>query len=159
MTKYSEIWKPITGFDNSYQISNLGNVKSKSCLIRHYTGLGGYPSVNLWKNGKQKAHYVHRLVALHFLTKKGNVVNHIDENKLNCNASNLEWVTQSQNVLHSYEKHSTRKTIVQVVNGTNEITEWESITQASKNGYSRAGIAMCLRGVRKTHKNSTWKIK
>lgn len=48
---------------------------------------------------------VHRLVGIHFLgtPKKGWQINHKDNNKLNNNVSNLEWVTQSENIRHSFD--------------------------------------------------------
>ena len=53
----------------------------------------------------KKRFFVHRLVALHFCEGANDelVVNHIDGNKLNNTATNLEWVTRSQNDLHAYK--------------------------------------------------------
>lgn len=52
----------------------------------------GYERMTLYKNGKKTYESVHRLVALAFCNKPEgcNVVNHLDENKLNNNANNLE---------------------------------------------------------------------
>lgn len=64
----------------------------------------GYRRVTLYAPIK-KRFFIHRLVALHFCEGANDelVVNHIDGNKLNNAATNLEWVTHSQNDLHAYK--------------------------------------------------------
>ncbi len=99
-----EIWKDIKDFENLYQISNLGRVKSKKTnKIRHLILYGNYYTVTLSKNGKSTLKRVHRLVAENFISNPNNynIVNHIDKNKLNNNISNLEWCTQKENVNHT----------------------------------------------------------
>jgi hypothetical protein len=64
----------------------------------------GYNSVCLSKGNKKKTYNVHTLVAEHFLDKppiRNYVVNHKDENKLNNNLSNLEYITYRDNTLYS----------------------------------------------------------
>lgn len=63
----------------------------------------GYLIVSLRKQGKRKNHYVHRLVAMAFVENPDSkkYINHIDFNKHNNNASNLEWCTQKENTNHS----------------------------------------------------------
>lgn len=60
--------------------------------------------VDLYKSGKRQCLLLHRLVAITFLPNpnKYEVVNHIDRDKTNCDVSNLEWCSQSYNILHSY---------------------------------------------------------
>lgn len=101
----SEEWKDIEGFEGKYQISNLGRVRSmprfnnsallKGSLIKGHLQNNGYLSVSLGG----KSFLLHRLVAKAFCAgyMKGLVVNHIDENKQNNNADNLEWVTPEYN--------------------------------------------------------------
>lgn len=74
------------------------NVKEK---ITH-VGKAGYYQVHIKTPNKSKMYTVHRLVAKYFVPnpKKYNVVHHIDGNKLNNNYKNLEWTTQSQNILY-----------------------------------------------------------
>lgn len=69
-----------------------------------------YLSISVWdkNSGFARPFFVHRLVAYQYcnLTVKnlsGLVVNHIDGNPYNNNASNLEWVTQKENILKYYE--------------------------------------------------------
>lgn len=113
-----EIWKDIEEYEGIYQVSNLGRVKSvdrldgsnhrlkgkiKSTSIRP----NGYENVILFKNSKRKGHSVHRLVAQAFISNTDNKpeVNHIDENKTNNQASNLEWVTAKENMNHGTRTH------------------------------------------------------
>ena len=105
-----EIWKSILGYENLYEISNLGNVKSlnynhtgkpKLLAFKHHKS--GYLTVMLCNNGVNKNKSVHVLVAEAFIENSNNCpcVNHIDGNKQNNNVLNLEWVTYSQNTQHA----------------------------------------------------------
>lgn len=114
-----EIWKDILGFENYYQISNFGNVRSKDRLVKSKNNsfakkigkikkaaiTNGYKTVLLSKENTEKGIGIHRLVALHFIPNPLNKkeVNHIDDNKLNNDLSNLEWATSSENSKHSYD--------------------------------------------------------
>lgn len=102
------IWKDIDGFENYYQVSNTGLIKSKRRIIscnnykrvhkEHIIKFGNngtnYLFVYLWKNNKSYRYYVHRLVAKHFIDNPNNYteVNHKDKNTKNNNCSNLEWI-------------------------------------------------------------------
>lgn len=70
-------------------------------------GKDGYYQIQLQVNGKSKFVRVHRLIADNFLsttkTDINNHVNHIDGNKLNNKVSNLEWVSNGDNIKHAYE--------------------------------------------------------
>lgn len=112
-----ERWKPVNGFEGSYEISNRGVVKSVPRVVQRttsvYTRRGrllklgsieGYPAAFLWKDGKQYARLVHRMVAEAFIRNPKNKpeVNHKDGNKRNNRKKNLEWSTTSGNHLHAY---------------------------------------------------------
>lgn len=96
-----EEYKMINGFEGLYSVSNLGRVYShirNKVLAIRLDGVG-YPAVRL----KGKNHSTHRLVATQFVKgyTPGLVVNHIDENKQNNKASNLEWCSYQQNTEYS----------------------------------------------------------
>ncbi|MCT0449375.1 NUMOD4 motif-containing HNH endonuclease [Lactococcus lactis] len=105
-----EIWKDVKGYEGLYQVSNLGQLKSlarkvpnnrpvKEKIIKLNRTTNGYMQVRLYQHGKTKTVRIHRLVAEHFL--KGFLpefdVNHIDENKSNNCADNLELSTHKEN--------------------------------------------------------------
>lgn len=107
----TEEWKDIEGYENLYQVSNLGRVKSlgngksnKSKLKIMKTNLNhkGYPMISLCKDGKSKGYSVHRLVAQAFIPNPDNLpqINHKDEDKTNNRVENLEWCTNEYN--HNY---------------------------------------------------------
>ena len=73
----------------------------------------GYKVVTLSKNGKRKSYLVHRLVAMAFIDNplQKETVNHIDGNKLNNSAENLEWATQKEQKVHAIEMGLASKNI------------------------------------------------
>lgn len=99
----NEIWKDIPGYEGKYEVSNLGRVRSlkfnKTKILKQDTNKRGYKRVNLYKNGKKKNYWVHRLVAIAFISNPNNYkeVNHKDENTSNNNVKNLEWCTREYN--------------------------------------------------------------
>ena len=103
-----EIWKDISGFEGLYRVSNTGKVFSarKNKTLQGKIDRYGYQCVVLW-DGKNNYRTIHRLVADAFVPKKSgcNVVNHLDCNKQNNNASNLEWTTVQGNTKHAYENN------------------------------------------------------
>jgi hypothetical protein len=102
----NEIWKDVIGYEGLYQVSNFGNVKSKNKLLKPGLGKIGYLTVVLSKNGITKCYAVHKLVAIlfHNHTPCGYniVINHIDFNKQNNNANNIELTTNRQNTNHKH---------------------------------------------------------
>lgn len=94
-----------------------------------------YPCVTLTNDdGKRSAQKIHRLVALTFLgAPTGNVVNHIDGNRANFDLTNLEWVTQKENVKHAVHSGIRRMTTVQIKNEfTDAIEVYPSVAEASR---------------------------
>lgn len=100
--------RKIKGYDH-YWITESGRVWSsfiregKGRWIKASTNSKGYLYVYLSKHGKVKALRVNRLVALEFIDNPNNLpqVNHLDQNKLNNEKSNLVWCTNSENKQHS----------------------------------------------------------
>lgn len=164
-----EVWCDVPDYEGMYQVSNTGKVKSLSRIIKTSNGKlyhrkenilkpfyekRGYMRVKLCKNGTEKMFCVHRLVATCFIPNVYNreQVNHIDGNKTNNNASNLEWCTNEQNMKHAWEcglrEHRKRK--VRCLNN-NEV--YSSIKEASLTlNIVESGISNVVRGVRKHYK-------
>ena len=111
-----EIWKDIPDYEGLYQVSNLGRVKSLKRVVYRSSGYlktvrerilkagidgCGYLIVRLSKDGKGKTFAVHKLVAIAFLNHipcgLKEVVDHIDNNKLNNKVENLQLTTQRHN--------------------------------------------------------------
>lgn len=96
-----EIWKNIPGFENLYQISNLGRIKSLKTKRILKVGLGaeGYYRCTLITEEKKMPYMIHRLVALSFIHNPENLplVHHINHNKLDNRIENLEWVSRKDN--------------------------------------------------------------
>ena len=126
-------WRPVTGFEGYYEVSNLGDVRSVEREVRedaprvlagrvrkpHVTPFG-YLRLQLTREAAKTNVFVHRLVADAFVPKvEGKPeVNHKDGDKLNNRAENLEWATRSENNQHAYEtglNRSQAKYVVQCV--------------------------------------------
>lgn len=100
-----ETYKPIPRYPR-YEVSDAGNIKNKQTGHVLHPGIksNGYQIVVLSNDGKRKTEHVHKLVAETFCDKSSDamVVNHIDGNKTNNSARNLEWCTSSDNNRHAY---------------------------------------------------------
>ena len=91
-----------------YQISDKGRIKNpKGKILKGICDPSGYRRVSL---GKSK-YSIHLLVAQVFLPNFYNkpFVNHKDHDKSNCKLYNLEWVTQSENMIAAVNHYSSKK--------------------------------------------------
>ena len=179
MFNIEEIWKDIKGFENYYQVSNLGRVKSKFRIIERidgknirkeekilnpYTSKKGYLMVDLSVYGKRvrKTIAVHRLVAIAFISNIENKpqINHIDGDKTNNRIDNLEWCTNKENQhhaiingLHTFD--SLEKPIAMMDELGNVIKIYKSSREARRDGYIHASSV--ANGKRKTCGGYYWK--
>ena len=99
-----ERWSQIP--NTHYSISSEGRVRNdKTNKMKSMDSTSdGYYKVDLYSNGKRTSVRVHRLVAEAFIPNPNELpqINHIDGNKENNNINNLEWVNNSQNMIHAY---------------------------------------------------------
>ena len=158
-----EIWKDIAGWEGLYQVSTCGRVKSlkygKERILKSGKGGIGYLTVGLSIESRTFSKSVHRLVAIAFVPNPDNKpqVNHNDENKLNNNVNNLEWVTAKENsnygsrIKRISEKNSKP---IKVIYRDNTYEIWESATIFAReygNGVKEKKIVEVLKGRNKTH--------
>jgi len=124
----NEIWKNVIDYEGIYQISNLGNLKNikTNKILKVNNKKEKYLNVSLYKNGKQKTFYIHRLIALIFIPNphKLPMINHIDGNKQNNDILNLEWCTNRENTSHYYSNKSNKLRGAFYIKETNR---WKSI--------------------------------
>ena len=177
-----EIWKPIKGFEEFYEISNYGRIRSldrviiqkgkfgqdtnhiyKGKIVKLFVYKDGYARVGLHKNGEMKTYSVHRLVGEHFLEKKPgkDCINHLDCNKANNNVNNLEWCTQSENIQYAYDNRTKipphQKKISQYDMAGNLIQVWESMAEAARSlGLQQSNISKVCLGKRSQTGGYKW---
>ena len=98
-----ESWKPVSGFEGRYEVSDAGHVRSllrRKVMLKPGRGSSdGRPIVFLYAGGAASKRYVHDLVAQEFIGPKppGHVVRHKDDDPWNNAASNLLYGTPAQN--------------------------------------------------------------
>lgn len=107
-----EDWKTLSNYPD-YEVSSLGRVRrvtpttarpNGGLLKQHAHHRCGYMNVRVSTGGVPKNKLVHDLVAQEFLGVRpdGFHINHIDGDKANNAAGNLEYVTPLANVHHAY---------------------------------------------------------
>lgn len=178
----NEIWKDIPNYEGIYQVSNLGNVRSityqgtpKIRVLKIKYHHSGYSMVTLCKNKIHKNIYIHVLVAKCFISNplKKPCVNHIDGNKSNNNVSNLEWVTHSENTIHSINKlnhppfsakgklganHHSSKPILQYSLDGEFLKRWDCMSDVQRElNVKVCSIVNCASGRQKTSHGYIWK--
>lgn len=142
--------------DNGHILT--GSVKNKT----------GYVEMCLYDEN-HKPHYclLHRLVAEAFCERPDGAdeVNHIDGNKQNNRADNLEWVTRAENLKHAFEtglmpNDATPKAVLATSMETGEQLVFSSIYRAARFlGISQGNICMCCKGLRPYAGGYYWEYK
>ena len=192
-TSMNEVWKDIKGYEGLYLVSNKGRIKSlerivirkngrkqtirkngrkqtiRERILKQQTDKDGYLLVTLCNgSGKMKTFKVHRLVceAFHKKVKNQSEVNHINEDKLDNRACNLEWVTRKGNC-----NHGTRNARIGMANVKNKskpvgqytrdgelVKIWQSASEVYRQlGFSFKNISAVALGKRKTAYGYVWK--
>ena len=162
-----ETFVKIEGFEK-YEVSNLGKVRNikSGRMLKPHLNHNGYLKHHLYRHDKQKELFLHRILAIAFIDNPGKKpqVNHIDENKLNNDLSNLEWCTGRENLVHGTrtkrvaEKLS--KKVIQLDLNDSVLNEFESMVQAEQEtGVSRRNISSCCNGKRKSAGRFKWRKK
>ena len=165
-----EIWKDIEGYEGYYMVSNLGNVKSlnyngtdKEGILKPYDMGYDYLYVKLYKDGKKKWYRIHRLVATAFCENPHEFkeVNHIDEDRTNNCADNLEWCSREYN--NNYGTRNQRvaeklsKPVIAINKKTGLILEFSSAHEAErKTGIDPGNIIRCCKGKRNSAGGFYW---
>jgi hypothetical protein len=160
-----EIWRDIIGYKGSYQVSNLGRVKSldritKRCdgNIRHFRGRiirqggikKGYNIVQLSEDGKVRGYAAHRLVAEAFIPnpESKKEINHKNGIKTDNRVENLEWSSRSENNLHAFRKLDKKAPWTGKFGENNPHSK--PIIQLTKDGEFLAEYVCAAEAVRKT---------
>lgn len=153
-------WKFIPGYENYYQASTSGEVRSvdrvidgltkngkprkvlyKGRVLKPYKKNNGRLQVVLSVCGRTKSLDVHYLIAKTFLVKEceNYEINHKDGNLDNNSVSNLEWITRKENIKHAFSNslYSTMKKVA-LLNDNGEI---EKVYLSESDACRQNGIA------------------
>ena len=148
--------RDVKGFEGIYGITSCGKVWSyrRQKFLTPFYNTKGYLKVDLWKNGKVKQFFVHRLVAEAYIPNPDNLpqVDHIDNDKNHNYINNLQWLTNRDNC-----RKSKNKPILQFDLDGNFIREWEC--PADVGNEVRGNIRHCLKGKTKSAYGYIWKYK
>jgi len=154
-----EIWKEIKGH-KGYEVSNCGRVKSLNYrrtgnekVLRPQMNRTGY--LYLCFGDHHTKIKVHRLVAEAFVPNPDNLpeVNHIDEDKTNNHADNLEWCSHAYNI-----KYSHNIAVEQLDPDGHVVKRWESAKEAERQGgFLHSPICECCKGRKHRYKGFLWR--
>ena len=141
-----EIWKDIPGFENKYQVSNIGHIRSlnykrtgKCKIMKTPIDNTEYLQITLCKNNKKYKYKVHQLVALVFIPNPNNYpqVNHKNEIKTDNRVENLEWCTPKYN--NNYGTHNARVSATKKSKFTNGEYEYIKLLGRENNHFRAFG--------------------
>lgn len=169
-----EYWKDIPNYEDRYQVSNYGRIRSKKRKVTTSEGFTqerggdirslsknekGYLRVTLQGDGPPKTFYVHRIVAEVFMSKSDDlhVVHHKDGDPSNNRVQNLEWVSRQENTnkavnkgeYETGEKHHRSQLTEEDVVDIRRLYYTTDFTQkelADKFGVTRSNISSIVTG-------------
>lgn len=164
-------FKPIKRYEGLYSITTNGDVIShggksnhkKDIVLRPSIDKDGYRRVALKHMKKTEYFRVCRLVALHFIPNPNGYpfVNHIDENKANDTACNLEWVDAYKNWKHSEHRQvNAEQAVIKLDMNEVIIDTYKSLMDAARaTGIGQGNITNCIKGRCKSVGGYKWKLK
>ncbi len=160
-----EEWRDIEGYENHYKVSNYGKIKNvkKNRLLKPVI-VSNYYTVQLYLNKTRTRYKIHQLVANNFIPNPKNkeIIDHIDNNKINNKVNNLRWFTQSENI-SSYNNNFKKKMIKPILQynlNMELIKEWTNIIDIiDEYNYTQSMLRSCLNGKTKTAYGYIWKYK
>ena len=171
----NEEWRDVVGYEGLYQVSDQGHVKSlerknsygrtvKERILKPMIDQYGYLKLNLYAGGKMRTFSVHRLVCQAFHENPDNKpqTNHINEDKTDNRACNLEWCTCKENINHGSRNERVAKTLGKPIGqyklDGQLIKVWPSATEAQRQtGFSSTFISQVANGKFKQAYGFTWK--
>jgi hypothetical protein len=163
---WNEKWERIDfpEFDNQihYEISNYGRIKSfqntQEGVLIQGSLIQGYQSLNVRFQNKSVNHYLHKLVAKHFCPQnnpKDTFVIHLDYNKLDNRADNLQWADRSKVTEHNKNNPSVVNRLIPLRTKNYKLTEGKVmlIKQMLKSDKSRLKMIAKQFGITHTQLN------
>jgi hypothetical protein len=184
-----ELWEPVKGYELLYEISNMGRVKilqkmvaygriQEEMIAKLRLDKDGYVTFTASKNNVVKTLKVHRMVAIAFIPNPDSKpeVNHRFGIKIDNRATELEWSTTKENIVHNFKvlnrkrpnwmrgvvgklNKQSRPVIQMDMSGKN-IKEWESMNMVYPVlGIHAGSISACCRGLCHQSGGFKWKYK
>jgi hypothetical protein len=172
-----EIWSPVPEYEGIYDVSNYGRVKSLCRVVKFgnrcprvvdekilkRNNSNGYLTISLARDGKKLTAMIHSLVAKAFINNPDSKphVNHKDGIRWNNFYKNLEWVTCSENVLHSYNVLG-NTAVCGSFNGSSKLNECDisRIISLYNNGLTQKEIGkmynVSMSNISKIIRGETW---
>lgn len=167
-TETMEVWLAVEGYEGLYEVSDMGRVRSldrrvaagsgtrvcKGRILTPVMNSTGYLQVILCRGSKAKHFLVHRLVAAAFCEHPDgcDVVNHIDNNPSNCEASNLEYTTPKGNTLHAIlENRIVSRAVIR-----SDGKYYPILSMVEQEGFWSSAVVRCCNGEQKMHKGYGW---
>lgn len=171
-----EIWKPVIGYEELYEVSNIGRIRSLNSgeIKVNFLCKNGYYYCHLYKNNKCNFKKVSRIVAEAFIPNPNNFpcVNHKNEVKTDNRVENLEWCTYKHNsnwgscskrMIKTRNKNNSKnkeKPVLQFTLDGEFVAEYKSVAEAGRQtGIKAALISRICIGRRKSTGGFKWRYK